>query len=535
MSGARGVHIETRLAAFDSVEQSILDPQSPIYASPADVVILLLSGHWLARYLGSDALIPRVNIDRTRDVLTSFLSRLTDLSASMIVVGTFPASTASLPGGQVTTAELVGWNTARHEINLWLGSAGFARTVVVDVDDAVTEAGGRDALGGASYLRAKIPFEPRGCCAVARELASVLAHVAGKSTRAIVADWDNTLWGGEIAELGPENIVCGHDGADALGYLQLQHYLAALKPLGILLAGVSRNDPAIRDAYATRRDLPLGVDDFASLQIGFGPKSAAIEQVAEDLGFGPEHMLLVDDSVFEIAEVLTRHPDIDVVLAGPSPDITLRNLSASRLFNIATVSEADLQRSARAHVLRRQRDVKAAAASLDDFLDQIDIRLAIERLTDANITRVAQLFQKTNQFNLATRRHNESDLRRLVSDGANIGVLSYLDAFGSQGIVGAVVLVEQSDGVRIESWLMSCRVLNRTLEQATFEWIVGQAGTRAILGEYRMTEKNRLVRDLYRTLGFTPAGTEAGSDWWRLAPGPHLVPSHHVTMTGVPT
>jgi FkbH-like protein len=282
---------------------------------------------------------------------------------------------------------------------------------------------------------------------------------------------------------------------------------------------VSRNDPAVARVFRENADLVLREDDFATVRVGFGPKSTAIGEVARDLGFGTEFLVFLDDSPFEIAEALAAHPHLDVLLAGPEPELTLRALSESRFFNAVCLSAEDLGRGSAARALRDQRTFQAQFADLDSFLREIRIRIDVTGLTEANRARVVQMFQKSNQFNLTTRRHGEAELGQLIGDGATVGVLSYEDAFGPQGVISVVVLIPDGTAVRIESWLMSCRVLNRTVEQAVFTWMVEQAAGRDIVGEYLPTEKNGLVRGLFRSLGFElqSRDVDSGREVWRFA------------------
>jgi len=161
-----------------------------------------------------------------------------------------------------------------------------------------------------------------------------------------------------------------------------------------------------------------------------------------------------------------------------------------------------LKRGSRALKLKEQREFKTSFSKIEDFLEAIQIRLSFSRFNSENSQRLVQLFQKTNQFNLTTRRHREEDLKHLTGNGADIYSVSYEDTFGSQGIISGFILVPEVNALHIESWLMSCRVLNRTVEQAVFSFILEKANGKQIIGEYIPTDKNGLVRLHYETLGF---------------------------------
>jgi FkbH-like protein len=528
---AYGVELEVEVSPFDSVEQVALAAQGG--ARESEIVVLSLSEHWLARYFGTAPLVPRNALSRAEEMLTSVIAGLRRRAPEHLLVTNFPPRGYATPAGMVSVPDAIGWSQAVARINLWLADQQDSRAHVIDLADALFAAGGRATVARVSYFRGKMAFEPAGLVAVAREIASALVQLSGKAHRALVTDWDNTLWGGEVAEAGSLGIVCGRDTPDGLAYSKVQEYLRGLSTTGVLLAGVSRNDPAVARVFRENPDLVLREDDFASMRVGFGPKSAAIGDVAADLGFGTEFLVFLDDSPFELAEALSAHPYLDVLLAGPEAEATLRTLSESRFLNAVSLSAEDLKRGSAARALKDQRDFQANFTDLESFLREIRIRIDVAGLTDVNLSRVVQMFQKSNQFNLTTRRHGEADLRRLVATGGTVGVFSYEDAFGPQGVISVAVLVPDGDTVRIESWLMSCRVLNRTVEQAVFAWIVERAAGRDVVGEYLPTVKNGLVRGLYRSLGFELESRDAvaGREVWRFATSEvRELPDYHAEL-----
>jgi FkbH-like protein len=528
---AYGVELEVAVPPFDSVEQVALASQPE--AIESELIVLSLSEHWLARYLGTAPLVPRTALSRAEEMLTRVIAGVRRHAPEHLLVTNFPPRAYATPAGMVSVPDTIGGSQAVARLNVWLGDQQDSRTHVIDLADALFAAGGRATVGRVSYFRGKIALEPAGLVAAAREIASAVVQLSGKAHRGLVTDWDNTLWGGEVAEAGSHGIVCGRDTPDGLAYSKVQDYLRGLSATGVLLAGVSRNDPAVARVFRENQDLVLREDDFASVRVGFGPKSAAIGDMARDLGFGTEFLVFLDDSPFELAEALSAHPYLDVLFAGPEPETTLRTLSESRFFNAVSLSAEDLQRGSAARALKDQRDFRAKFTDLESFLREIRIRIDVAGLTDANLARVVQMFQKSNQFNLTTRRHGEADLRRLVATGGTVGVFSYEDAFGPQGVISVAVLIPEGDGVRIDSWLMSCRVLNRTVEQAVFAWIVERAAGRDIVGEYLPTAKNGLVRELYRSLGFEPESRDpaSGREVWQLAASEtRQMPAYHAEL-----
>ena len=433
-------------------------------------------------------------------------------SSADILIGNQPGKTFSSPSGTVSQENFMGWNLAISKFNHWLNNISKDRLYIIDIAEAIFDSGGRKSMGNINYFRARMAFEVPGMLCVAKEIAAAICHLSGKTHRALVTDFDNTIWGGEVAELGSFGVECSHESPDALGYLMIQEYIKSLRPLGILLAGVSRNDPEVKKIFDENNELLLSLDDFASMQFGWIPKSDSVSQVSNELGFGSDLMVYLDDSLFEIAQVLSAHPYMDVILAGPDSQSTITRLASYRFFNAVSVSSDDLERGSRALKLKEQREFKTSFSNIEDFLEAIQIRLTFSKLNSENLNRVIQLFQKTNQFNLTTRRYGGEDLKKIEHNGANIYSISYEDNFGSQGIISAIILVPTTDGIYIESWLMSCRVLNRTVEQAVFEFILEKAAGKQVRGEYISTEKNVLVRSLYKELGFEKINSHEGGE-----------------------
>lgn len=503
-----GVDTDVVLPEFDSVEQIGLGAAPDGMIDAETIVVVLLSEQWLTRYLGGSSIVPRAGIDATKQMLRTIVDGVVAQGPAHVLVGTFGGRAFPVPGGVAAHGDQVGWNLARDEVNAWLSSLVQSNVHLFDAAECAFIAGGCGAMGRLGYFRAKLAYEPAGTVEIARGLATAIADVCGKTHRALVTDWDNTLWGGEVAELGSFGVECSLDTPDGLGYTRVQEYLKSLKPMGILLCGVSRNDPAVRRIFDENPDIPLVLEDFASTQVNFEPKSAAIGTIAQEVGFGSEFMVFLDDSLFELVEAIETHPYLDIVRAGPDPMSTLDRLARSRFFNLTAMSDTDLHRSEAAQSLRRQRESRSQFGSLDEFLQKIEMRLQVTPLNEQNSGRVVQMFQKTNQFNLTTRRHSEEDLNRLLARGGRLGVFSYEDSFGSQGVISAVLLLPEDGHVLIESWIMSCRVLNRTVEEAAFGWMVEQAAGRPLVGEYIPTEKNGLVRDLFKRVGMTRLGQD---------------------------
>ncbi len=530
LSAGLGVHVDVQVTAFDSVEAHALDPTSALHRQPADFVLIALGETWLHRQLGPGGLVASERIEQAADMLDRLVGPIVEHAE--VLITNFAPGAVAVPGGYAHGEDRIGYAASLGRLNAHLHAMQSPRVTVIDRAHAVHAAGGQRAYSAANEQRAGIPYDAACLVTLAREVAFSVAALCGKTHRALVLDLDNTLWGGTVGDAGPHGIVSGPDDADGRGYHRLQLYCRNLTSLGVALAVASKNSPEVRSIFERNPNLALGSDDFSSMQIGWDPKSSSIANISSDLGFGPEFMLFVDDNLFELAEALGRHPHLDVIRAGPAAADTLAALAAGRYFHTVRITDTDLSRHRHLAARRAAAELRTSFDDYDDYLAAIRIRVDVQPYGEPNRRRVAQMLQKSNQFNLTTRRHTEHDLDMLRKQGAVIGVFSYEDVFGSQGVIAAVVLVPNGGQLRIDSWVMSCRVLNRTVEQAIAAWMMQRAGTRPLRGEFIATVKNGIVADLYARLGFRRVLADSSGDheWWECDPTADTPPTHLVEL-----
>ena len=498
-AAAYGLDAKITVAPYDSVEQIAFSPEM---VPDGDITFVILSDYWLKKRIGS-GLTSRAQIADAKDTLGNIIDGLAGNRTSQIVVGNFGFSSWPSPGTAISTSDGVGHSVAVAEINNFLSGKTTPCVHILDTGLSVHLAGGAAATARLGYLRARAVIEERGLVQLAREAVSGIAHLFGRSHRALLTDWDNTLWGGEVGEVGFQHVVCGQDTADALGYYVLQSYLVELNKMGVILAAISRNDPSMVAILDENSELALRRINFSSFALSWGDKSESVTQIETELNFGTDLMVYVDDNPVDLAEVMVHHPEIDILLAGPTADYTLARLSSARYFNALRITHEDTERAQLASTMAEQNRQMKSFKDPNEFLRSLEIRLSVTPITESNAPRVLQLLQKTNQFNLTTRRHGDKELSELLDQGANAGVFSYTDKFGSQGIIGLMIVIPRGDECIIDTWLMSCRVLNRSVEKAMMAWVCEQAGQRQIVGHYVPTKKNSLVRGLYETMGFS--------------------------------
>jgi FkbH-like protein len=353
----------------------------------------------------------------------------------------------------------------------------------------------------------------------------LLAARQGRSSKCLVLDLDNTLWGGTIGDDGINGIVLGQGSALGEAFVGFQEYVQQLARRGIIIAVCSKNDHAIAiEAFDAHPDMVLRRNDVASFVANWSDKPTNLRRIAEQLNIGLDSMAFVDDNAFEREIVRRELPMVAVPELPADPALFSRCLSDAGYFEATSLTHEDFERTALYQTNAARESLMASTTDLDAYLRSLEMTLVYGPIDEHGMARVVQLINKTNQFNLTTKRYTESDIRALQADGDAIALQFRLtDKFGDNGMIAVVIARPAGTTDRdilIDTWLMSCRVLGRGVEQATLNILVDrarQAGFKRIVGEYRPTSKNNLVKDHFRALGFELLETRSdNSTLWSL-------------------
>ena len=357
--------------------------------------------------------------------------------------------------------------------------------------------------------------------ALASHLLRTLAATLRTPSKCLVLDLDNTIWGGVIGDDGPGGIQLSDDYPGNT-FKQFQRAVLGLIDRGILLAVSSKNNPEIvEETLRSHPEMVLRWDDFACVKANWRSKSENIREIAKELNIGVDALVLFDDNPVERAEVHAALPQVGIIDVPTDPIGYVAALRDSEFFDQPVLSAEDRDRAA---MYRRERDRQALAEEADSpeaFLRSLDMEAEVGLVDDQTIGRIAQLVNKTNQFNLTTRRHNQAEIAGMAADTPNhrVAWLRLRDRFGDQGLV--VVGIIRRDGVvgEIDTFLMSCRVMNRRVEHAFMAYLMQQArdmGCTAMRGSYLPTAKNSMVSQFYPDLGFaTVAELDGGGRTYR--------------------
>ncbi|MGI5936175.1 MAG: HAD-IIIC family phosphatase [Oscillospiraceae bacterium] len=354
---------------------------------------------------------------------------------------------------------------------------------------------------------------------LAHNVAKIIRSIYGKNKKALVLDLDNTLWGGVVGDDGVEGIEIGRETPLGEAYREFQEYIKAHKDLGVMLCVSSKNDPDNAVAGLNHPEGCLKPEDFLIIKANWESKDANVREIASELNILPDSLVFVDDNPAERAIVKAQVPGAAV------PEIDrvenyIHILDGSGFFEMTSLSEEDMRRNEMyMSNLERARQEKSFD-SYEDYLRSLEMTAEIRDFDEIYLQRITQLANKTNQFNLTTRRYSQSEIEEVARDGRYIRLYGKLrDKYGDSGVVTVVIGRKEGKVLHIELWLMSCRVLKRNLEHAMMDVLVeeaAKAGIEKIMGYYYRTEKNGMVRDFYGEMGFTKTAQNGEDSVWEL-------------------
>ncbi|MBP5632669.1 MAG: HAD-IIIC family phosphatase [Clostridia bacterium] len=351
-------------------------------------------------------------------------------------------------------------------------------------------------------------------------LSNIIKSIFGKNKKALVLDLDNTLWSGVVGDDGVDGIDVGQETSVGQGFYEFQTYLKAHKQLGILLNVASKNDHENAIAGLNHPSGVLRPDDFTIIKANWDAKSENLKKIASELSLLPESLVFVDDNPAEREIVRAYVPGVAVPEVNKVEEY-IRNIDRGGYFEVTTFSADDASRVEmyRQNIMRAQ--AQESFTDYNEYLLSLEMHADIKDFEPLYLARITQLTNKSNQFNLTTKRFTESEMEAVAADDKYVRLYGRLvDKFGDNGIVSVVIGRQEDNILHMELWLMSCRVLKRDMEQAMLDEVVRQAqkrGIREIRGYYYPTAKNKMVEKLYETFGFTLLSSDdAGNTVWSL-------------------
>jgi FkbH-like protein len=520
-----GYRLEVYQAPYDSMETEVLNSSSGLHAFQPDmIVILLASGHLMSQYYRSD---------RKESFGEAAVLRLVNLwtAAGRHFKATIVQSTYVLPCetlfGNYESKVATSLGSVFSDINYGIvrEARRFGNVLICDVDRLAGN------IGRAAWSERRLWYLAKSPCALqhlpllADSIASIIAASAGKFVKCVVLDLDNTLWGGVIGDDGLAGIALGgFDEGEA--FVNFQLYLRELKRRGIILAVVSKNDH--RNAvlpFREHSEMVLREEDIAVFIANWENKADNIRTVQQVLKIGFDSMVFLDDNPFERNLVRQFLPAVIVPELPEDPAGYVDALAKTHIFETTTHSEADRERADQYREESLREMARTQFADIDEYLSSLGMTIKLERFNPTNLPRIAQLGMRSNQFNLATRRYNETKCEAFMNDVENHVpfTLTLADRFGDYGLISVIVLKLNRDEIEILEYLMSCRVLQRGVERFAMNMIFALAaeyGARLVRGRYLKTPKNQMVAEFFAGFGFHKIHAEAdGSTEWTLPVG----------------
>lgn len=532
-----GMWIVTYENAFGQYWQELVDTGSGLHAFQPTAVLFSFDSPHIAR--GASAELSRASAEQLRNNTLQHIQRCWQLAADAfhchVLQQTLLVLSPALLGGNEHRLWGSGRNWVRH-LNMDLRATTEAQGVdLVAVDEQAAADGMTGWHDPALWCRSKQEISPHAAPVYGELVTRVLAAQQGLSSKCLVLDLDDTLWGGVVAECGIAGLVLGQGSPLGEGFISLQRYAKELSRRGVILAICSKNDEAVAlEPFKHHPEMVLRREDIACFAANWDDKATNLRRIATQLNIGLESLVFVDDNPAERDLVRRELPQVAVPELPNEPALVPYCLAAAGYFEGLAVTHEDLQRTQQYQDNTLRSLQEACITDLDEFLRGLQMRLLWRPFDRTSLPRIVQLINKTNQFNLTTRRYNAEEVLVLMSDVQTIGLqLRLVDRFGDNGIIGIVIgKMRQKDFV-IDTWLMSCRVLGRQVELATLCLIVEVArnmGAQRLVGQYIETARNRMVKDHYPKLGFRIISGETTEQLTALELGDFVAPTSFIRI-----
>lgn len=354
---------------------------------------------------------------------------------------------------------------------------------------------------------------------LARNIAAQIQAIFGRSKKCLIVDLDNTLWGGVIGDDGVNNLILGRETPAGEAYVAFQGYLKELKARGVALAICSKNERQNVTLGLSHPNCILHEDDFSAIVANWDPKPQNIRQIAQSLNLGLESLVFIDDNPAEREIVRRQLPMVSIPEIGSDAAHFIDIIDRLGYFEPATLSQEDLDRNRYYQENHQREETQAQFTSHDAFLRSLEMKAQIDAFAPIYLDRITQLTNKTNQFNFTTRRYTLAEMQAVSTSEKYITLFGKLtDKFGDNGIVSVLIGSIEENALKIDLWLMSCRVFNRSLEDAMFDALVERCkarGIRTILGYYYKTPKNNMVSEKFGDFGFALIARNDESSVWK--------------------
>ncbi|KMQ68288.1 hypothetical protein ACM39_10435 [Chryseobacterium sp. FH2] len=504
-----GFDLEVFEADFGQISRQILDPTSEYYEFNADYTIIFESSHkLLSQYYksyNSQLTFAESKINYIEELYETIQNR----TKSKVIYCNFPGIDNQVFGNFANKVES-SFVFQLNKLNYLLSSqVAFNRSnfFIADLVSLQNKWGRNFMFSPNIYVNTEMVLSLDALPIVAHHILSIIASIEGKFKKCVILDLDNTTWGGIIGDDGLEKIQIGSLGIGK-AFTEFQHWIKSLQKRGVILAVCSKNDEdKAKEPFEKHPDMVIKLDDIAVFVANWENKADNIRKIQSILNIGYDSMVFLDDNPFERNLVRENLPEVCVPELPEDPAEYLEYLYSLNLFETASFSENDAERTKQYQVEAKRAIELESFTNVEDFLKSMKMVSDVQSFNNFSKPRVSQLTQRSNQFNLRTVRYTEQDVENLMtSDNHHTISFTLEDKYGDNGLICVIVLEKKDpESLFIDTWLMSCRVLKRGMEDFTLNTIVEIAkknGYKYVIGEYIPSAKNQMVKDHYERLGF---------------------------------
>lgn len=502
----KGYNFEIFEADYNQVEYQFMESSSDLFKFDADYIIVFQSTHKL---LSTYNKLKTDQLASLADNRLSFVRHIASSSSVPIIYFNYPEIDDNVFGNYANkTQNSFTYQVRKLNYELMKLSQEIANLYICDIA-AIQNKMGRDNMFHPSiYASTDMVISVDALPYVAKEATDIILAMKGSFKKCLILDLDNTLWGGVIGDDGLERIQIGHGLGIGKVYKEIQEWALKLKNRGIILAVCSKNNEEVaKEPFINHPEMVLRLDDIAVFVANWENKADNIRKIQSILNIGFDSMVFLDDNPFERNLVRENLPEVTVPELPDDAAQYLEYLYSLNLFETASYSDADADRTLQYQVEAKRAVAQFSFTNEGDFLKSLNMTSEVRGFNNFNTPRVSQLSQRSNQFNLRTVRYTDSEIEQLSNSKAHHNLsFTLTDKYGDNGLICVIILEKQNnDTLFIATWLMSCRVLRRGMENFTLNTIINYAkqnGFSTIIGEYIPTVKNQMVQNHYIELGF---------------------------------
>ena len=510
-----GVDAVVHDGLYGQYQQDLISPDSALYAFEPQAVVI--AADEAALQLPSTSEMPEADVAAEAQRWRSLWNNVATRTSAHIVQHNF-ALRPEAPLGHLSARITASRYAMVQELNRRLSVSASDGVSIVDCDRLASNFGRDRWFDDRYWFRSKQAVALAALPLLSRHTAAVLAARLGLSRKCLVLDLDNTLWGGVVGDEGLGGVKLGGDGSGE-AFIAFQQYILELKERGVVLAVASKNNEAdAREVFEHHPDMRIRLDDIAVFAVSWEDKATSLRRIADTLGIGLSALVFADDNPAERQIVRRLLPDVDVLVLPDEAAGYRRALSDYLGFESVAITEEDRQRTDQYRARAASAELRSSAADIEGFYRDLNMQAVVAPFDAFNLPRIAQLVGKTNQFNLTTRRHSSAALQAMMSDDSCLAFyLKLSDRFANHGLVSVLIGFVDGEVVDIDSFLMSCRVIGRTVEATMLSQLCEEATRRGcgiLRGTYTATPKNAVVRDLYAGFGFRKVGETGEATCW---------------------